>query len=178
MNRILGIGLSIIGFALVAGGGYETVKTFSTIQYYDLILSIKRRKGWDILPDGLILATIDTESSFDSEAVRTEYPIDSTEVYKDASIGLMQVLYTTARNLGFTGDIWDLQDPEIGLTWGMAYQVYLWKKYKDWDAVIHAYNEGETQYNKGVRVPVYYGKVKSRWVKYAALLSSGGDISG
>jgi len=177
MKRLFGIGLSLLGIIVLATGGYETVKTVSTIRFFDLIQAIKNRKGWGFLPDGLILATIDTESSFDPEAVRTEYPIGSTEVYKDASIGLMQVLYTTARNLGFTGDIWDLQEPEIGLTWGMAYQVYLWNKYHDWDAVIHAYNEGETQYNKGVRVPVYYGKVSARWTKYDALLSAGGDIS-
>jgi len=178
MKKIAIFSLSFLGLLLLAGGGYETVKTFSSIQYYDLITSIKRRKGWDILPDGLILATIDTESSFNPEAVRTEYQIGSTEVYKDASVGLMQVLYTTARNLGFTGDIWDLQDPETGLTWGMAYQVYLWKKYNDWDAVIHAYNEGETHYNEGERVPVYYAKIKSRWAKWDLLLSGEGDISG
>jgi len=178
MKRILIFGLSAIAVIALTLGGYETVKTVSSIQYFDIIRKVKRENGWDFIPDELTLATIETESTFDPEAVKTEYPINGSEqLFKDASVGLMQVLYSTAVWLGFKGDIWDLQDPETGIKWGTAYQVYLWKKYKDWDAVIHAYNEGPGNYDSGERVPTYYGRVVARMAKWSILLKAEGNIS-
>lgn len=178
MKKILIFGLSAIGVILLAAGGYETVNTVSSIMYLDVIREVKRKFGLEEVPDALTLATIDTESSFNPDAVRMEFPVPGEpEHYKDASVGLMQTLYSTAQGLGYTGDIWGLQDASESIRWGTAYQLQLYKKYGDWDAVIHAYNEGPGNYDKGKRVPVYYAKVKARWVKWDALLSAEGNIS-
>ena len=168
MKRFLFLGLSTLGILALTAGGYEVTKSFSTIQYYDLIRSVKRRWGWDFVPDGLTLATIDTESSFQADAIKEEA--------NDNSYGLMQILYGTARDMGFQGDPEDLLDPEINIRFGTAYQVWLYNRFKDWDAVIHAYNEGPGNYEKGKRVPTYYGRVKARWIKWEGLLTAGENL--
>jgi soluble lytic murein transglycosylase-like protein len=165
MKKILFFSLSTLGIILAMSGGYETMKTFSTIQYYDLIKSVKRRNGWEHIPNALTLATIDTESSFQADAIKEEA--------NDNSYGLMQILHGTARDMGFQGDPEDLLDPETNIKWGTAYQNWLYKRYNDFDAVIHAYNEGPGNYDKGKRVPTYYGRVKARWAKWEALISAG-----
>jgi soluble lytic murein transglycosylase-like protein len=177
MKKYLILGFSLVGFLLLAAGGYETVNTVSTIMYLDIIRKVKKDFGLEEVPDALTLATIDTESSFDPEAVKTEFPDDdSGQIYNDASVGLMQTLYTTAQGLGYAGDIWGLQEPAESIRWGTKYQLQLYKKYGDWDAVIHAYNEGPGNYDKGKRVPLYYAKVKARWIKWSGLLAAQGDI--
>jgi len=172
MNKIFGVGLSFLGLLLLAGGGYETVKTFSSIQYLDLIRDIKRRYGFEAVPDGLTLATIETESSFDSDAIRVEPAIN------DASRGLMQILYGTAKQMGYSGEPDGLFDPETNIRYGTAYQLWLYNRYHDWNAVIHSYNEGPGNYDKGKRVTTYFGRVYARWGKWDLLLSGEGDISG
>jgi soluble lytic murein transglycosylase-like protein len=165
MKRILFLGFSTLGILMLTAGGYEVTKSFSTIQYYDLIRSVKRRYGFEHVPDGLTLATIDTESNFQADAIREEE--------KDNSYGLMQILEGTARDMGFKGDPEDLLDPETNIRFGTAYQSWLFKRYNDWNAVIHAYNEGPGNYDKGIRQPIYYGKVKGRWAKWDGLLAAG-----
>lgn len=180
MKKTILFGMGALGLILLSVGGYETVKTVSSIQYYDIIKSVKRKWGLEDVPDDLTLATIETESSFDPDAVRTEHLLSGTPdsgTYADASVGLMQILYSTAQGLGYTGDIWGLQDPETNIRWGTTYQLQLFRKYNDWDAVIHAYNEGPGHYDSGKRVPTYYARVKARMVKWAGLLAAEGNIS-
>lgn len=163
--------MGALGLILLTVGGYETVKTVSSIQFYDIIRDVKRKYGLDDVPDALTLATIETESSFDPEAVRQEPQIN------DASVGLMQTLYSTAQWLGYTGDMEGLKDPAESIRWGTTYHLRLFKKYNDWDAVIHAYNEGPGNYDKGKRVPAYYARVKARMVKWEGLLAAEGNLS-
>ena len=138
--------------------------TVSTIKYLDLIRSIKRKNGWEHIPDGLTLATIDSESSFNPDAIRQEPAIN------DASYGLMQILYSTAKDRGYKGLPEGLFDPETNITFGTAYQAWLYRRYQDWDAVIHSYNEGPGNYDKGKRVFTYAYRVKARWSKWEALM--------
>ena len=72
MKRILGVGLSFLGILALTAGGYEAVKSASSIQYLDVIRNVKRRHGLESVPDGLTLATIETESSFVAGAIRKE----------------------------------------------------------------------------------------------------------
>ena len=57
----------------------------------------------------LILATIMLESGGDARAIRSEPRID------DASYGLGQILYGTAKSIGFEGKSQDLFDPEVNI---------------------------------------------------------------
>jgi soluble lytic murein transglycosylase-like protein len=166
MKRALLFLMSIVGVFFLTLGGYETVKSFSSIQYLDIIRAIKNRRGWNHIPDGLTLATIETESSFDANAYRYEAKIN------DASYGLMQILFKTAQWMGYKGDPEGLYDPETNIEWATAYHNYLFKRYGDWDAVIHSYNEGPGNYDKGIRVTTYYARVKGRWEKWEILLSA------
>ncbi|GEM_PF-1304891 len=74
---------------------------------YGSIINSAARK-YNIDPH-LIFATIMIESSGDTYAIRHEPRI------KDASYGLGQILYGTARGLGFTGAPSELFDPEINI---------------------------------------------------------------
>ena len=171
MKRILGVGLSFLGILALTAGGYEAVKSASSIQYLDVIRNVKRRHGLESAPDGLTLATIETESSFVAGAIRKEPQIN------DASYGLMQILYGTAKQMGYSGDPEGLFDPETNIRYATAYQVWLYNRYHDWNAVIHSYNEGPGNYDKGKRVPTYFGRVYARWGKWDLMLSASGDIS-
>jgi len=169
MKKILILGFSVLGIILFSAGGYETVKSFSSIKYLEIIRKVKKDNDWEFVPDELTLATIETESSFLPDAVRQEPAIN------DASYGLMQVLYSTAKWLGYTGTPEGLLEPAENIKWGTAYHAYLFNKYSDWDAVIHAYNEGPGNYDKGKRVSIYFGRVIGRWYKWEALLLSDGE---
>ena len=172
MRKILLFGLSAVAVIAFSLGGYEMAKTVSSIQYLDIIKSVKRRRGWEHIPDALTLATIETESSFRPDAIREEPGIN------DASYGLMQTLFKTAQWMGYKGQPGGLFDPETSIEWGTAYHAYLWNRFQDWDAVIHSYNEGPGNYEKGKRVPTYYGRIVARMAKWEILLQAEGDISG
>src|SRR5450759_1018041 len=70
--------------------------------------------AWGV-PQALIKAVIERESSFDPNAFKSEPQIG------DASRGLMQLLYATAQALGFTGDPSELFDPTTNIHLGTRY---------------------------------------------------------
>lgn len=63
----------------------------------------------------LIMGIMQTESSFNPRAYRAEPQIN------DASYGLMQVLYSTARDRGYGGAPDGLYDPEVNIRLGIAH---------------------------------------------------------
>jgi len=68
-----------------------------------------------------IMAFIQIESSFDERAIHYEPALG------ESSYGLMQILLSTARWLGFTGDIPNgLFDPETNVRLGMRYLRWGW----------------------------------------------------
>jgi len=73
------------------------------------------------VPVALIKAIIGQESAFRPTAYRLEAAIN------DASIGLMQILYATARGVGYDGPVGDatkmtgLYNPNTNITFGTAY---------------------------------------------------------
>lgn len=89
------------------------------------------------VPESWIRATIDVESNWNPDAYRQEAKLN------DASYGLMQVLETTARGLGFTGDVNELFDPETSITWGTKLLGDLRRQWgDDFRLVYSAYNSG------------------------------------
>ena len=68
--------------------------------------------GWFRVAD--VLAVVEIESAFDPEAYRYEAHIN------DASIGLMQVLYSTARDRGLVGGPAELFEPLSNIRYGMG----------------------------------------------------------
>jgi soluble lytic murein transglycosylase-like protein len=80
------------------------------------------------------------------------------------SWGLMQVMGGTARELGLTGYLSQLCDPETGVQYGCRYLRRLFERYQIWDDAIAAYNAGSprrvgpTYVNQG-----YVDKVNGYW---------------
>lgn len=68
------------------------------------------------VPPEWLLATIGTETSFQTPAPRTWAPAVNEYAY-----GPMQILYSTARGLGFTGSPAELERPEVNIAVGAAY---------------------------------------------------------
>lgn len=66
-------------------------------------------------PVAMIMAFCEIESNFDEEAYREESRIH------DASYGLMQLLYGTAKWLGYSGTADGLYDIKTNIQLGMAY---------------------------------------------------------
>lgn len=100
--------------------------------YHPLIVEVANHYGLDA---ALLVAQVDVESGGDPWAFRYEdaffdrylrgKPVASAAYGPLAacSYGLLQVLYQTARELGFTERPERLFDPRVGLTWGAQYLV-------------------------------------------------------
>jgi len=90
----------------------------------------------------LIKAIIGQESAFRPTAYRTESALG------DASIGLMQILYSTARGEGYTGPVGavssltGLYDPATNITFGTSYLARQLARTGNIPAAISAYNGG------------------------------------
>lgn len=84
----------------------EDRRSWTKSEYKDLIEKTAKKYGVD---PQVIYATIMTESEGNKYAFRYEPHI------KDASLGVGQVLISTARSLGFEGNPKDLYKPEVGI---------------------------------------------------------------
>jgi hypothetical protein len=106
-------------------------------RYDEIIWTAARARGLDPL---LVKAVIAKESSFNAGAYRAEPRIN------DASRGLMQVLYGTARDLGYTGVPDGLFDPAISIEYGTRYLARQQTRYQSSSRkltdMIAAYNAG------------------------------------
>ena len=103
------------------------------------------------VPVGLILATIGQESGWNKKALRIEQRIH------DASYGLMQILYRTARQLGYKGErgeadsLSGLFDPQTNIDLGTHLLAQNRKLTGNWSGAISAYNGGyRPQFGFGV----------------------------
>jgi soluble lytic murein transglycosylase-like protein len=75
---------------------------------FDSIIS-KYSSMYDV-PEYLIRAVISTESSWNPDAYNSKDP--------SGAYGLMQVLYSTAKSLGYTGVATGLLDPDTNINYG------------------------------------------------------------
>jgi len=85
---------------------YEDTRSWTKSKYKEMIQ--KTAQTYNLDPQ-LIYATIMTESEGDEYAFRYEPHL------KDASLGMGQILISTARSLGFTGNPKELYQPEVGI---------------------------------------------------------------
>ena len=91
----------------------------------------KFSKEFDIEPE-IVEAVIAVESSFNHKATSTA-----------GAIGLMQVLYTTAQDMGFKGTLDELYYPAYNMRYGTKYLKYLRKKFENVNVMLDAYWRGE-----------------------------------
>jgi len=110
------------------------------LMYKDL--AKKWGEYWGV-PWALILAVIGTESSGNPRAYRYESHIN------DASRGLMQMLYSTAKSLGYKGPPEGLYNPDTSIYYGAKYLRKLYDRYGNWLDAIAAYNAGRPRRRKG-----------------------------
>lgn len=102
-------------------------------------LITKYAQQYDV-PEAWIRATIMTESRGDPKAWRAE-PRKGPGV---GSRGLMQIMPKTARDLGFTGDLDELYEPEKNINFGTKLLGQLREAHGDaFDRVYSAYNSGD-----------------------------------
>lgn len=89
------------------------------------------------VPVALVKAVIAHESRFVPTAVRGEPQLN------DASRGLMQLLFATARELGFNGEADALFNPGVNIPLGVRYLAQqLARAGGDWAGAVSAYNGG------------------------------------
>lgn len=89
----------------------------------------------------LIKSIVASESSFDPRAYRGEPQIN------DASYGLMQTLYRTAKGEGYTGTPEGLFDPSTSIEYGTRYIKRQLLRYKgNVPSAVAAYNSGTAYY--------------------------------
>lgn len=137
------------------------------------------------VPPALIKAIITCESSWDSFAYRPEItfwekyirhnPKYQSHPLKDqwvcwGSWGLMQLLFSTALDLGYKETHpWRLCYPLINIELGAKYLASRYSKFGEWSKAISAYNAGSpTDKNKS-----YVEKVTKWWDRYEAEMRIG-----
>jgi soluble lytic murein transglycosylase-like protein len=122
-----------------------------------------------VIDSALVKAIIEVESGWDETSFKFEKSlyekyiqkpdsfkvvapetIDTTLVLLSSSMGLMQILGSTARSIGFNQRLSDLFKPEINIDVGCRYLSMLWKNYYSKygiKGVISAYNGGKPLVN-------------------------------
>ncbi len=107
---------------------------FACSAYDDLIRRAALRYS---VPDWLIKGVIAAESGFRADAYRPEPQVG------DAAHGLMQVLLSTARELGYRGSASGLMDPETNIDLGTRYLAAMLERFGgDHELAVAAYNAG------------------------------------
>lgn len=100
------------------------------------------------------------ESAFNPKAFREEPQI------KDASRGLMQILFRTAQGAGFKGSADELFDPLTNIRWGGKYFAGLVSKYPKYLDAVASYNMGypRSAAKSTPTIERIYGKPGPDWV--------------
>ena len=108
---------------------------FAREDEFDLLIQqAAARNGFDWLA---LKALVAKESSFDPKAFRLEPGL------QDASRGLTQTLFTTAKGEGYPGQLDGLFDPATSITYGASYFAKQYRRYFDNYADAYAaYNAG------------------------------------
>lgn len=110
---------------------------FANENAYDTLIAKAVAKHGSVVTVPLVKAIIGVESAFRPKAFRNEPKVN------DASRGLMQILYKTAKSVGFTGEPGDLLTPSINIDYGVKFLSSLVRsKNNDVLAAVSAYNNG------------------------------------
>lgn len=133
-----------------------------------------------------LLALIEVESSFNEYALRFEpgYPYlwkpsefakaqgitkASEKICQQFSVGLMQVMFATARWQGFDGSFAEFFDPFINIEFGAKYFISKLHDYDhDYESAIAAYNRGSVEYDDEGRFinESYVSRVLEAYLKH------------
>jgi soluble lytic murein transglycosylase-like protein len=121
----------------------------------------------------LTKAIIAQESSFDPKAFRVEPKIN------DASRGLMQILYRTAKGVGYAGNSQDLFDPKINIVYGQKYLIAQLKRYPaSLEDAISAYNGGHAlKLKSGGYSNQFYVDMTKKYLTYFLAVDSGDQVA-
>lgn len=111
------------------------------------------------LPPGLLSAVCFVESSHRVNVIHHD---DGS----GDSIGLCQIKYTTAIQMGYKGDANGLKDPKVNAFWAASFMAHQYMRYRgDVVKAISAYNAGSYRLNeKGeIKNRRYVAKVFKAW---------------
>jgi len=134
------------------------------MSYCDLIM----QKGMlNAVEPAVIAAIIGTESSGDPRATNWE---GQTWGY---AYGLMQVLFSTAQQMGYTGDPEGLFQPETNIEYGTRYLRHQRSRYATLAEAIAGYNAGTATWTDYGRLTnaTYVQRVLDRIPRYRSLLA-------
>jgi len=109
-------------------------------KYWPIIEGEAKRFGVDPL---LIVAVICTESEGVATAKAWEKKVG------EHSMGLMQVLPSTARAMGYEGPDDGLLDPKTNIFYGTKYLAHQLHRYRNIPEAVAAYNAGSARYRAG-----------------------------
>lgn len=140
---------------------------------YDEIIAVNADKY--AVPFEWIKAVVMQESSGNPNAYRAEPAIN------DASYGLMQLLYSTAKGLGYTGTPEGLYDPMINIGLGSKLIGQIRQRVgDDFAAMYSAYNSGSpTRYQTNPQVAQHVALASSWLDKVKETLSqAASDVAG
>lgn len=152
-KKIMYISIVIILIIIIAIGIEELMtKKLYKKEYSEYVEKYSQEYG---VEQNLIYAIIKAESNFDPSAVSTQ-----------GARGLMQLMYSTAKEVAEKIDIElteeNILEPEINIKLGTKYIASLLEKYECIEVALAAYNAGS-------------GKV-DRWIKEEIIKSDGSDI--
>lgn len=124
-------------------------------------------RSFPVVPVALVKGFIGAESTFNPQAIRQEPQL------KDASRGLMQLLYGTARSLGYGGTPDNLFLPAVNVWYGTKLLAQLFGDPRlggNWNNVISAYNGG-------IRPELAFGAVATAPVRVVATRNALGEAT-
>lgn len=134
-----------------------------------IALIAARVVGDTLITQPRVCAFIEIESAWNPTALRAEPRLD------DASYGLMQLLYGTARGLGFTGNPADLYDPTTNIMFGVALLRWNWSdltrrlgRTPTVDEWVASYNAGTRGVADGDDDEIYVGRWRNALAKWTA----------
>lgn len=135
---------------------------FTNENKYDKeLLRVSQEEG---VPMSVLKGFFALESAFDAKSFRKEEYADPTK--NDASYGLAQILYRTARGVGYTGAPEGLFDPYTSAKYGARFIKGLHQRYPKLSDVIAAYNMGTPRPASKTtpRIIGIYGQPQPDWV--------------
>lgn len=99
----------------------------NTATYRDLLPIVAKYSAKYNVPTALIFAIMQQESGLSMGVFKTNASLEknSTEIKAGGSQGLMQILLSSAQNLGYEGDAAGLYNPDTGIQYGVVYIRYI-----------------------------------------------------
>lgn len=140
------IGALLLAFLLDAGVTLIEKKVHP-LEYKEIIEKYATEYN---IPEYIVLSVINTESSFEPEAMSGA-----------GAMGLMQMMpetfkwLTSSEHLDENLAVSSIYDPEVSIRYGCYYLRYLFQKFYNWDTVFAAYNGGEGNVAKWLANPEY-----------------------